>query len=520
MRDFSPTIEREVSSLVKGECFFDGMSRERYSTAACWYKILPVGVVCPKDASDVQAVVRYCFQNDIPLIPRGAATGMAGQAVGLGIILDLTRHMNRIKAADHDTVLCEPGVVLAQLNESLRQNGQYFPIDPASHALCTIGGIVATNAAGSHGIKYGSTKDYLEELTVVLSNGEITTIGAQSIPNPSQPPFFAGMVRALDPLLQSKKGLIRKHFPIVAKNSSGYNLKDAVQLTPTDFRKIIAGSEGTLAVVTEAKLKIASPPAGRAGALAYFSTYEKTVDAVMLGLEIEPAAIEILDHTYVTLAKGLGSETDALIEDRAKAMLYFEFEGNIPEMLQRNIMRLNRSISLCSPIRFLPLTSESELNNIWRLREEASRVMNFVKSNGKTTFVEDVAVQPHQLALYVKGLRDILSKYNIGFSLYGHAGVGNIHCATFVDLKNLEHYKVIDTIASEVCELVISLGGTLSGEHGDGYIRTPFLERLYGTDVYELFRRVKQAFDPKNILNPGKIIGTQTATILHDLDLS
>lgn len=520
MRDFSPTIERDVSSLVRGECLFDGVSRERYSTAACWYKILPVGVVCPKDASDVQAVARYCFQNDIPLIPRGAATGMAGQGVGLGIILDLTRHMNRIRVSDRDTVLCEPGVVLARLNESLRQSHQYFPIDPASQDLCTIGGMIATNAAGSHGIKFGSTKDYLEELTAVLSNGEITTIGAPSLSDLPKPSFFAAVFQTLDPLLRSKKEIIRKHFPDVAKNSSGYNLKDAVQSTPIDVRKIIAGSEGTLAIVTEAKLKIASPPSLRVGALAYFSTYEKTVEAVMLGLEIEPAAIEIFDHTYVMLAKGLGGETDALIDDRAKAMLYFEFESEIPETLQRNIMQLNRSISLCSPLRFLPLTTESELNNVWKLREEASRVMNFVKSNGKTTFIEDATVPPQRLAVYIRGLRDILSKYNIGFSLYGHAGVGNVHCATFVDLKNLEHYKVVDTVASEVCELVISLGGTLSGEHGDGYVRTPFLERLYGTDVYELFRLVKQTFDPKNILNPGKIIGKQNSTILHDLNLS
>ena len=219
----------------------------------------------------------------------------------------------------------------------------------------------------------------------------------------------------------------------------------------------------------------------------------------------------------MSLVKGTSPEIDSIIHPDAKAMLYFEFEGDSKEELAQNVVRLNRTVSLSLPLKFTPLTTEEEIQQVWKLREEASKIINYVKSKGKTSFVEDVAVPLPRLSEYMKGLGHILSSHGIDFSVYGHAGTGNVHCAAFVDLKNLDHYKVVDTIASEVYDLAISLGGTLSGEHGDGFVRTPFLERLYGSDVYELFRLVKATFDPNNTLNPGKIIGPQNVSILHDL---
>ena len=222
----------------------------------------------------------------------------------------------------------------------------------------------------------------------------------------------------------------------------------------------------------------------------------------------------------MSLVKGTSPEIDAIIHPDAKAMLYFEFEGDSKEELSQNIVRLNRTVSLSLPLKFTPLTTTQEIQCVWQLREEASRIINYVKSQGKTSFVEDVAVPLPRLSEYLKGLVNILSSNGIGFSMYGHAGTGNVHCAAFVDLKNLTHYKAVDTIASEVYDLAISLGGTFSGEHGDGFVRTPFLERLYGSEVYDLFRTVKNTFDPRNMLNPVKIIGPQNVSILHDLALS
>jgi FAD/FMN-containing dehydrogenase len=196
-----------------------------------------------------------------------------------------------------------------------------------------------------------------------------------------------------------------------------------------------------------------------------------------------------------------------------------EFEGNVPQDVQQSILKLNRAVSLGHPLKFTPLTTEDELRSLWELREQASRVINSGTSTNKASFIEDVAVPVSNLPQYITGLGRILNNYGIEFSLYGHAGTGNIHCAAFVDLTDLRQYRVIDTVALEVYDLAIGLGGTLSGEHGDGYIRTPFLERLYGPEVFGLFRTVKRTFDPNNILNPGKITGDQHATILHDLNL-
>jgi len=519
VKPFSDHIEKEIRQRVSGECSFDGGTREQYSTDAGWYKVVPIGVVYPSQIIDVQALVTFCNENGISVIPRGAATGLAGQAIGYGIIVDFTRSTNHILSQNEDTVTVEPGVVLSVLNEQLRNSGKHFPIDPASSSLCTIGGMIATNAAGSHGIKHGSTKDFVRELSVVLSNGELARITKTAQTDPSGNPLYSSIVKTLSPLLLQKKKLIHEHFPSVAKNSSGYNLRGAVSLPSVDFRQLLVGSEGTLALTVGATLDIIPIPKYRMGALVYLNSYEKTADATLLGLELDPSAIEILDHSYVSLAKGISSEIDAMIHPDAKAMLYFEFEGDSQEDLARSIVRLNRTVSLSLPLKFTPLTTEEEILRLWKLREEASKIINYVKSKGKTSFVEDVAVPLPRLSEYLKGLGDILNAYGIDFSIYGHAGTGNVHCAAFVDLKNLDHYKAVDPIASEVYDLAISLGGTLSGEHGDGFVRTPFLERLYGPEIYDLFCSVKKAFDPNDILNPGKIIGRQNVSILHDLAL-
>ncbi|MBI2619808.1 MAG: FAD-binding oxidoreductase [Ignavibacteriales bacterium] len=517
MSSFSATLEQDLKSRVKGNCFFDLPSRKEYSSDESWYRIIPVAVVQPRDAEDVQSVVEYCHEREIPIIPRGGATGLAGQAIGLGIILDFSKHMTGIFDITPDSVRVEPGVVLAALNEKLDATDRFFPIDPASGNRCTIGGMIGTNAAGAHGIKYGAMKQTVKELKVVLSTGEIAILGEADSPAPSAGPFYDSIVSELTPLLSGNRDLIHQRYPDVLKNSSGYNLHDALTATGIDFRKILIGSEGTLGIVVESSLRISPRPAHRTGALAYFDTEEKAVDATILGLEHDPSAIEILDDTYVSLVKGMHPEFDALILDGARAMLYFEFEGDSPDDLSRSLMQLNRSLTLTPPMKFMPLVKKEELRTVWRLREEASSIINSQKSRGKTSFVEDVAVPLRSLPAYVRGLTDILRRNGIGFSIYGHAGVGNIHCATFVDLKNLEHYKVVDRIASEVYALARSLGGTHSGEHGDGLIRTPFLEDLYGPEIYALFGKVKDAFDPRGILNPGKIIGQQSASILHDL---
>lgn len=512
------TIERGLPSLIQGECFFDTETLERYSTSACWYKIRPVAVVHPQHSEDVQQVVRFCRENDIALIPRGAGTGLAGQAIGLGIILDFTPHMNKLLDVNENTATIQPGIILAQLNDLLKPGGKFFPVDPASGSLCTVGGMIATNAAGSHGVKYGATKDHIESLKVVLSSGELVTIDSRG--GKSSNRIYHEIYSKLQNVLFEKRAEILQGFPKVRKNSSGYNLYDAIQSERLDARKLIVGSEGTLAVVVEATLKLASPLKHILGAVAYFADYESTVEATVKALEINPAAIELLDHTYIKFGKGLNPLADASLQYNAKSMLYFEFETDESQEEGKLYRQLEAALSSSKPIAVLPLKTQDERQQLWDLRQTVSRQINYDKLFGKTSFIEDITVPVINLPAYMKGLKEILTKHGIEFSAYGHAGSGNIHCATFIDLNNLEHYRKIDLVATEINDLAISLGGTLSGEHGDGYVRTPFLERLYGAEIYELFREVKQTFDPENIFNPGKIIGKQNTTILHDLELA
>ncbi|MEK6566222.1 MAG: FAD-binding oxidoreductase, partial [Bacteroidota bacterium] len=286
------TVESELRSFLRGDCLFDSETREKYSVASSWYKIQPIGVVFPKDEADVQKVIHFCFRENIPVIARGAGTGLAGQAVGMGIVLDFTQHMKQIRGISPSSVDVEPGVVLNDLNDRLVPYNRFFPVDPVSGRLCTIGGMTSTNAAGPHGVKYGSMKDHVESLTVVLSNGDLARITAPSGNHKEESPSLENIRTRLKETLIPNRAEILKAFPKVAKNSSGYNLRDAIVSDELDLRKIIVGSEGTLAIVVEATLRLAVPPKSRIGAVASFSSYESAVEATLTALTTDPAAIE------------------------------------------------------------------------------------------------------------------------------------------------------------------------------------------------------------------------------------
>ncbi|HLF19780.1 MAG TPA: FAD-binding oxidoreductase, partial [Bacteroidota bacterium] len=419
------------------------------------------------------------------------------------------------------TVEVEPGIILDDLNQQLRSRQCQFPVDPVSGKLCTIGGMIATNAAGPHGVKYGSTKDHIESMTVVLANGDFATFSKDFTSNSSHVGSATTYIHSqLESLLFQNKEEILQRFPRVAKNSCGYNLIDAVKTGTLDILKLLTGSEGTLAVIVRATLRLFPIPRARVGAVAYFRDYSSTVEATLRGLETKPSAIEIMDRTYFLLGQGFSTATDALINPEASTMLYFEYEGESTEAIEPSVSKLADALKLCHAMRFSILNSTAELNKLLDLREAVSKKINLDETFGKSSFIEDVAVPIHNMPAYIVGLSRILQQYGIEFSIYGHAGSGNIHCGTFLDMNDPKQYSAIDRVAGEVNDLAISLGGTLSGEHGDGFIRTPFLERLYGPEVYQIFNQVKHIFDPANILNPGKIIGPQNTSILHDISFA
>jgi len=525
MRASSSAILKDLQCEISGDVLSDEASREAYSTAACIYKIRPMAVIRPKSIEDVQITVRYAHEHEIPIIPRGGATSLAGQAVGFGIVLDLRSYLNKIIEINGGDkwVRVQPGIVLDMLNQQLADFGAFFPPDPASSDKCVVGGMIGTNAAGPHGLRYGATKDYVLSLTTVLADGEIvqfTTPDGDSASPAGVSQRAEAVLEELSLLLFPQKQLLLSRYPKVQKNSSGYNLRDAVGAGRLDATKILTGSEGTLGIVVEAKLRIAELPRAKATGLAYFHNYESMAEAVIASLPLKPAAVELMDRTLLDLARGRSTVVDQFIDDAADAMLLFEFEAETLDDASHELETLRRLLTDELRLAFSFRTNPENLGSLWEVRKEATHILQAIQSSTKkASFIEDVAVPVEKLPQYVEGLASLLRSHGLSFSIYGHAGMGNVHCEPLMDLGKREHRDLLDILATQVFDLAISLGGTLSGEHGDGFVRTPFLEKLYGREIYGLFREVKKIFDPRGIFNPGKIVAPQGASIAHDLKI-
>ena len=515
-------IGSELQRIIKGDVWLDTSVREAYSTAVCMYKVLPYAVVAPKDIEDVQRLVTFCSENEIAIIPRGGATGMVGQAVGLGIIVDFKKYFHSFIQynVQEQTVKVQAGVITSSINKTLLPHKRIFPVDPQSWKDCTIGGNIATNASGPHGIKYGATKDHVKEMTVVLSNGELAVLQNDAVTASST--ASKKMFDSTAALLHSHKELIASKKPKTAKWSSGYNIFEATTEIGFNPIKLFCGSEGTLGIVTDAVLDTIPIPPCHLSVVVYCDSYEQTAEATQVALNFDPSAVELLDKSYADYGKGMNSAVNALIDKEFQAMLAIEFEGVDSKEL------LNRADTMVSKLRETRLISDSQnlittedQNVIWALREEISQQLNRLETvQKKISVVEDGTVPIKHLPSYLTGVKRILNNYRIPFTLYGHAGTGNVHCATLVDFSDDASRRNIELAAIEIFDLALSLDGVLSGEHGDGYVRTPFQRKAFGNDIYAIFEKVKTIFDPQNIFNPGKVVGKQDGNFLHDIKYS
>lgn len=523
----SRTICRDLRPLVKGEVFCDNLHRTLYSSAACIYQIEPAAVVYPKDKEDVAAVVRYCYKHGVSVTPRGAGSGLAGQSIGEGIIIDLSRHMNHILEVNEEdgTVRVQPGVVLSGLNKTLKTRGKFFPPDPSSSDYCTIGGMIANNSSGAHGLKYGATKDYVVSLEVVFCDGEIAEVsalawdsrelGAVKSKETQEGAIYTSMLG----LLWRNKRLIEEHYPKVEKNSSGYNLKEAFGDGILDLTKLIVGSEGTLGIVTEATLKVVDLPEGNCALLLLFDDLRNIGNAVTEARRFEPASIEFMDGTFLKAAMEFASDLERLIPRRTEAVLLVEFEGESAAAREDGVdlkTRVVDEIGLATG--GVLAQDEYQLEEVWRLRKAAVPIV--MKSSGRRRpipFIEDVVVPPQRLPDFLDGLHAILESHGVDSAAYGHAGEGNIHVRPLLDLSQREDIRRMKTVAEEVYALTKELGGSGSGEHGDGLVRAPYLRDLSGP-LYDFFYWTKRIFDPKEIMNPNKKIG-EDASISRNLRL-
>jgi FAD/FMN-containing dehydrogenase/Fe-S oxidoreductase len=532
-------IESELRTVICGDVRFDRLSRTIYSTDASLYEIAPAGVVLPRDTDDVVAAVHICAKHGVPIVPRGAGTGIAGGAVGWGVQLDFSRYMTRISEIDAAgaTVDVQPGVVLDDLNAACLPHRLWFPPDVATASRATIGGMIGNNSCGAHSVHYGRTVDYVAELTVVLSDGSVQTWPHAPFgelptrpgdPRPQRPFSLppsshshltstsamsgpAPLMRALDQLRAEIRDEVLLRYPRVLRRNGGYALDRLCLSEQINPATIVVGSEGTLALVVGAKLRLAPLPQHRALLVLHFASVLDAVAATPRLLAHRPVAVELVDQLILKagISQAAAGATSAFLDGCPPAILMCEFYDDDEARLALRVCDLSdelRAARIGHPLRVLfDLPAQQAA---WTLRNKGFGLLMSRPGDGHPyEFIEDAAIDPSRLRDYVADLDRLLRDegvHEVGY--YAHASVGVLHVRPTLNLKQPRDVQRLRSIAEKTADLVLRYGGAMTGEHGDGIVRSEFLERMYGPRIVGAFRDVKRAFDPQNLFNPRKIV--------------
>jgi len=518
VEDRRSRIIEDLTPELQGEIRCDPLTVSMYSTDGSLYQMPPVGVVFPKHREDVVAVVRYAAQEKIPLIPRGAGTGLAGESLGPGLVLDFSRHMRQIESIGATTVRVQPGVVCRTLNEALRESGRYFPPDPSGAGVTTVGSMLALDAAGSHSLRVGSTRDHVESIDVVLASGEFFTASEELIGSngsrhngnghgngaPGRHELFAQLAR----LLENNASLIAERQPPLVRNRFGYYLRGILEGNRLRLARMLVGSEGTLGLFTSATLHTAPLPAHRGAVLLLFGKMEGAFRAVQSIVQQQPSACDLLDRRLLTLAREADSRFHELIPPHAEAALIVEQTGFTSAQIRNRIRMVVDcagklpDAGVVAHEAFAP----NEVDFLWSLPEKVVPLLARLQGSTRPLpFVEDVAVPPEVLQEFLVQAQHVFQKHRVTASLYAHAAAGQVHLRPFLPPPTAETAVQLEQIARDLYEVVLQCGGTISGEHGAGLSRSAFLRDQYGP-LCDVFVQIKQLFDPKNLLNPGKII--------------
>jgi FAD/FMN-containing dehydrogenase/Fe-S oxidoreductase len=501
-------ITDDLRGVFRGTLHFDALTRGLYSTDAGPFQVVPLAVAVPQDAADVAALVAYCTEHNIPVIPRGAGTGVAGESLGPAVILDLSVKLRRIRAISADTVTVEPGITCSALNAELAKHGRRFAPDPAAAATCTVGGMIATNASGGNAFRHGYTRDYVAELEVIWDTGELATVGAETGSDTSE--RTATIRTATAALLEAHADIIARHRPRTRFNRCGYLLHDIATPTGPDLARLLVGSEGTLAVVTSATLRTVPLAGGTCLTLLGFPTLDAAVRAGLDLRRLGPVGCDLLDRRLLSITRR-ANLTDAIgpIPPSVGAALVATFEeATEREALERawGAVETLRSSHLLRVLAEPTCTPEGTA----RIRGLRESVVGGLYSLGggarPLAFVEDVGIPAEGLPEYLTGVQEVLKRHELTSSFLIHVLTGQVHTRPLIDLEDPTDRSKLWPAAEEIHTLALSLGGTVSTQHGTGIARTPWVERQYGP-VYPVFRELKRIFDPRNLLNPGKIVG-------------
>lgn len=520
-------LVRELECVVEGEVRFDRYSRLLYSTDASIYQIEPVGVILPRHAEDVAATVTVAARHGVPVLPRGGGTSLGGQTVGCAIIVDMSKYMYDILEVNPEEqwARVQPGIVLDRLNRHLTPYGLQYGPDPASSDRATLGGIVGNNATGSHSILYGRPVDHVLEAETVLADGSLTRLGplderaAESRMHRGD--LEGAIVRQVRQLVSDNLGTIESGFARLHwRRSGGYNLDEvARQLRgeePFNLLKLLVGSEGTFATLTELKLGLVPLPERTALGIVHFDDLIAAMEATPAILECQPAAVELLDATVFRMVRQVpeyARQLTWLVGD-PEAVLVVEFYGKSEaelasklDGLEAHLARQHRGTTMVRAV------TPGEIGQVWNVRKAGLGFLMGLPGDYKPIpFIEDPAVPPDHLAAYIRGVRDVCRAYGARMAAYAHASAGCIHVRPLINLKLASEVNKMHAIATAVCSLVQKHDGVMSSEHGDGLVRSEFNERVFGPELYGLFRELKHIWDPQGIMNPGKVVDAQSMT--------
>ncbi|MCP4747531.1 MAG: anaerobic glycerol-3-phosphate dehydrogenase subunit C [Desulfobacteraceae bacterium] len=487
---------------VAGEVHTDAVRRYMLSTDGSIFQKIPAGVVYPKSAADIQAVVRFAAGNGLSVHPRGAGSGLCGSCIGDGIVVDFSKFMNRLITLNlqEQWFECEPGFRLGELQERLKSSGLFFPPDPSSGEYACFGGMFATNASGAHSVKYGNVADYVLDAQVVFANGGTQRLSEiEAMPPENLPPHLKKLVQ----LYLCHADVIEAAYPPIACNVAGYNLRQLVQNNRLRLHRLLTGSEGALGIAVRLKFQLIKKPLADSLVVAYFTDIVSAARATQIAMKLKPSGIEIMDKSLLEFARAGDDVLKRKIPAGIDNVLLMEWDGankqtcnRLAETIQRDLKSAGLGHQVYTAV------SKQEKEKFWALRKAAVPILYKLKGQRKIlALVEDAAVDLTQLVPYFKGIYAIFDRFKVPFVLYGHIAKGLMHTRPLLDLKNPDDVALLQPIADAVYELVDRLDGTVSGEHGDGRLRSAYLMRKY-PEIYPLFQKTKSLLDPERILNP------------------
>ena len=509
-------LARELRRRVSGDVRVDSYTRALYSTDASIFQMEPVGVVLPRSHEDVVAAMEIASKNGVWVLPRCGGTSLAGQAVNHALVIDFSKYMNGLLEVNQEEgwARVQPGIVLDDLNRQIIGYGLQYAPDPTTSNRACVGGGIGNNTCGSHSVIYGKTIDHIKEVQVVLSDASTVQFrqldAAETEARLAGSSFESHIHREITRIAQENAAEIDAHYPKILRRVSGYNLDDFAEAGPMNMVRMVVGSEGTLCVATETKVNLVARPQRRGLAVLHFEDLFRACEATPQILEHEPSAVELIDKMMLDRCRSsLGyARRMTFLQGEPGALLLVEFYGESEAELRSKLDRLQANMESQSlAYTSVNLIDAAEQANVWAIRRAGLGLLMSIHGDAKPLpYVEDTAVAPEKLGEYVRRFDEVVRAHNTEAGYYGHASVGCLHIRPLINLKDQEGIDRMLSIASDIADLVLEFGGSLSGEHGDGIVRGVWTERMFGPRLYDAFRQVKGAFDPMGIMNPGKII--------------